>query len=391
MRSAVQLLMMFQVVSCLPAPGGVLAQTPVASLDVAWVAACGGAVPGSTFFQRCQEILNAGPGSADRQSEAALGNNLNTLSSQGRMASAANGDAGRIDWAASGLFFGVTTRDVQRSGREADAGYDGTVLSVIVGVDRRIANRHVLGMAFHHQRESARFETGSGRVQGSHLGLFATYGVSLSDAWTLDGYVGSTRGNLDLDRRVAYTLVLDAGTAEESVARINGLAKASTDVQRSVGGLSLGYAVSRGAWQWQVGAAFDVVHSRIDGYLERGGEGLALAVDRQKVSSRQGRVGVRTARTASARFGVLQPFISLDWMHEFADDRRQLQVAFAADANRSPVLFETARPDRDWAEASVGLEAILVEGSSAFIAYQQRFGDRWLDERSLSLGLRVEF
>lgn len=375
----------------LTSPGRVPAQAPGASLDAAWVVACAGAVPGSAFSQRCQEILNAGPGSGDRRSEAALGNNLDTLSSQGRMASAANGDTGRIDWATGGLFVGVTTRDVQRTGSDADAGYDGTVLSAILGVDRRLAERHVLGLALNHQRETARFAGGSGRVQGSHLGLLATYGASLSDAWSVDAYAGSTRGDLEIARRVAYALVLNAGTAEQSTVEINALAQASTDVRRNLAGVSLGYAMSRGAWQWQFGTAFDAVRSRIDGYVELDGGGLALAVNRQRVDSRQARVGVRAARAGSTWFGVLQPFASLDLMHEFADDSRQLQVAFAGDAGRSPIRFDTTPPDRDWAEASVGLEAVLAGGSSAFLVYQQRFGDQWLDERSLGFGLRVEF
>jgi len=372
-------------------PGLVLAQAPATSLDAAWIAACAGASPGSSFFQRCQEILNAGPGSGDRRSDAALGNNLDTLSSQGRMASAANGDSGRIDWASGGLFFGATTRDVRRTGSDADAGYDGTVLSAILGVDQRLAERHVLGLAVNHQRETARFSGGSGRVQGRHLGLIATYGLSLSEAWSIDAYAGATRGDLDIDRRVAYAIVLNAGTPQQSTVSVNALAQASTDVRRSLGGVSLGYGMSRGAWQWQAGAAFDVVHSRIDGYMEVGGDGLALVVDRQRVDSRQGRIGARLARTGSTAFGVLQPFVALDWMHEFADDSRQLQVAFAGDAGRSPIRFETTRPDRSWAEAAIGLEAVMAGGTSAFVALQQRFGDRWLDERSLGFGLRVEF
>ena len=55
------------------------------SLDQAWVAACAGATPGTAFYDRCQEILNAGPGSADRRSAAAIGNNLEIFAAQARL------------------------------------------------------------------------------------------------------------------------------------------------------------------------------------------------------------------------------------------------------------------------------------------------------------------
>jgi uncharacterized protein YhjY with autotransporter beta-barrel domain len=370
---------------------GAEGQAPGAALDDSWVAACAAAQPGTPFFQRCQEILNAGPGSGDRRSEAALGNNLNTVSSQGRMANAANGDAGRIDWGASGGFFGVTVRDVDRAGSAADAGYRGSLLGVVVGVDRRFADRHVLGLALNHQRESADFDAGSGRVRARHLGLIATYGGAFGDNWSIDAYAGSLRGNLDVARRVSYALLLDAGTPAQSAVQVQGLAEGDTGARRDVAGVSLGYLLARGAWQWQFGAGYDVVRSRIDDYVEQGGAGLALAVARQRIDSRQGRIGLRGSRTGSAVFGVLQPYFSVDAMHEFADDSRTLQVAFAGDPARTPIRFSTAQPDRDWAEAALGLQATLVGGSAAFIEYRQRFGDSWLDERALSFGLRVEF
>jgi outer membrane autotransporter protein len=370
---------------------GAQAQAPGAALDAAWVAVCANAQPGTPFFQRCQEIINAGPGSGDRRSEAALGNNLNTVSSQGRMANAANGDAGRVDWGASGVFFGVTSRDIDRLGSAADAGYDGSILSVIVGVDRRFGDRHVLGLAANHQRESADFDAGAGRARSRHLGLLATYGGGFGESWALDAYAGYLSGNMDLSRRVGYTLLLNAGTAAESTVQVQGLAEADTDTRRNVAGLSLSYLLARGAWQWQFGGGYDVVGSRIDRYTERGGAGLALAVERQRISSRQGRLGLRATRTESTLFGVLQPYFALDAYHEFADDTRELQVAFAGDPALTPIRFTSARPDRDWAEAAIGLQATMTGGSAAFIEYRQRFGDRWLDERALSFGFRVEF
>ena len=71
-----------QVIACVLAAGlagtsTIRAQTASEALDASWVAACAEAIPGTKFYDRCQEILNAGPGSAARKSAAALGNNEN--------------------------------------------------------------------------------------------------------------------------------------------------------------------------------------------------------------------------------------------------------------------------------------------------------------------------
>ncbi len=368
-----------------------IAQAPEAALDASWASVCAGATPGSSFFQRCQEIVNAGPGSADRSSAAALGNNLDTVAGQGRVATSGTGDAGRIDWARGGLFFGVTMSDLERDDDPFEAAFDGRALSLIVGVDRRLGERHVLGLALNHQRERADFAAGAGRADSRMLGLLATYGGSFGEHWTLDAYAGALRGSLDTTRRVQYDIVLNAGTAAQSTVAIRSLAEADTDTHREVGGVGLGYLLDRGAWNWQFGAGYDVARSHFDAYVERGGDGLALAVDERRLSSRQGRLGLRGTRTASIARGVLQPYFGLDAYHEFANDARTLQVAFADDPGRTAIRFDSAAPDRNWAEAAVGLAATFAGGSSAFVEYRQRFGHDLLDERGLSFGLRVEF
>jgi uncharacterized protein YhjY with autotransporter beta-barrel domain len=367
------------------------AQTPGGALDAAWVAACANSTPGSAFFQRCQEILNAGPGSADRRSGAALGNNLDTVAGQGRVATSGTGDSGRVDWGRGGLFFGFDTRDLDRDGDAQEAGFDGTAQSAIVGIDRRFGERHVLGLALNHQRERADFVAGAGRSSTRHLGLLATYGGGFGEHWSLDAYAGALRGTLDVARRVQYALVLNAGTPAQTTRSVQAVAEAATDTRRDVAGVGVGYALDAGPLSWQFGGALDMARSRFDAYVERGAAGLELAIGKRNISSRLGRLAVRATRTTSTQAGVLQPYVGVEALHEFANDARTLQVAFAGDPARTPIRFGSAAPDRNWVEASVGVAATLVGGSSAFIEYRQRIGHAFLDERALSFGLRVEF
>jgi uncharacterized protein YhjY with autotransporter beta-barrel domain len=199
------------------------------------------------------------------------------------------------------------------------------------------------------------------------------------------------RGTLDAARRVQYSLVLNAGTPAQATTSVQALAEASTDTRRDVAGIGMGYLLDTGAVNWQFGGGYDVARSRFDAYVEHGAAGLELAINKRSISSRLGRVGMRAAHTTSTAAGVLQPYVGIEAFHEFANDARTLQVAFAGDASRTPIRFGSAAPDRDWMEASLGVTATLVGGSSAFVEYRQRFAHSFLDERALSFGLRIEF
>lgn len=66
-------------------------------------------------------------------------------------------------------------------------------------------------------------------------------------------------------------------------------------------------------------------------------------------------------------------------VREFADPTRTLGLRFATD-----------EPDRDWMEAAAGLMGLRPGGPSSFVEARQRAGHRFLDERQIALGLRLE-
>lgn len=169
------------------------------------------------------------------------------------------------------------------------------------------------------------------------------------------------------------------------------VARANSDGDRRQAGFAVHFQQPIGAWAWQASLGYHLSDQDIDAYRETGGAGLALAVAEQSIDSRQLHLDVQLSRTSSHGFGVLQSYLAVGGRREFADDARQLAVAFAGDAAGSIIEFATAAADSGWGDARLGLSVTWTGGISGFVELNERFGHRQFDQHGINLGLRREF
>lgn len=371
------------------------AQSPPAALDAAWATVCAGAQPGSTFFLRCQEILNAGPGSGDRRSDAALGNNFGQLQAQAGNAADRSGSgasefahretAGRMGWFA----FAGQGR-TSRAGSEFDAGFGGDARRLGLGLDWRLSSQSVLGALLVQTQTDRQFDGGSGRADSRTRALTAFYGSQPSERLGLQVYAGFGELDLDLQRRVRYGLVLNQGTPEQSTVTIDDIALARPGGRQRVAGASLAWDFSKGALSRGLRVGTDLGNTRIDAFNETGGAGLALSRERNTRSSHTAHIGFDLAWTGSTRSGVVMPYLRLDWIQEFKDDRREVEVRFAGDSGNSPIRFQRDRADRSFGEVAVGLSALFAGGVATYIEAERLFAHSQIDHHMISIGVRIE-
>jgi outer membrane autotransporter protein len=381
------------VLLCLASPAR--AQAPVDALDAAWVAVCAGAQPGTAFFQRCQEILDAGPGSGGRRSDAALGNNLGQLPAQTGNASerrvAGSDEAvyrdsdGRLGWF---LFagFGNTERDAT----DFDAGFKGDLRRFGLGVDWRLSERTVLGAVLSQLDSDRRFDGGRGRADSRTRGLTGFLDWQSGGRVGAQAYLGFGDIDLDLRRQVRYSLVLNQGTPEQSTTTIDALASARPGGRQTMSGAGLQWDFGDGALGRGLRLGTDFSRTRIDAFSESGGAGLALSRDRSSRSSHTVNLGFDLSWTTSTASGVLVPYLRLDWINELKDDDRDVAVRFAGDSGGSAIRFQRERGERSYGEVAVGLSAVFAGGISGFIEAERMFSNSQLDHYMISLGLRVE-
>jgi outer membrane autotransporter protein len=361
----------------------VLAQTPEAALASQFVTLCAGAAPGSALAARCSEIFAGGAGSRDA---AANGIFLEEIPGQGRSSTRDGAaDAARVREKISehvSLFASVVAGRLDRRDSPNEAAFSGDTHSATVGIDWAPTAKWVVGAALNHSREVLDYDASDGSSAGRYLGLIGYASWQWRPGVALDAYAGRLQGHNDLRRAIDYTL--PSGT------HISSIASASPDSTRTLSGIGATRTLAQGPWQWQFGAGADWMKTRLENYVETGGAGLALAVPTREILTRRGRLDVTLGRNVSTGWGVWQPQLRVGLRHEFENPARALSVRFAADANGTPVTFNTEDPDSNWGEAALGSVFVFTHGHSGFVEYRQRFGHAFLQERVLALGWRME-
>jgi outer membrane autotransporter protein len=367
-----------------------LAQSPAEELDSQWVNLCAGASSGSGLADRCDEILNAGPGSPDRRSDAAVGNNLDTSAAAGRLATLETEDVERFEIGAWNVFFGAARSEVERDPSEFENGFESDTNTFQVGFDRRIGSAGALGASLSYADSETTFAERAGGIDSESWSILGFYNASFESGHGFDAYLGFGSNDYDLERRIDYTLVLDAGEPTETTVSIEGLATGSTEADRVLAGASWAYDFGGGgAWSLGPRVGIDYSDTDIDGYEETDDVGLALAYDSQSITSLRGRAGLEAVGAISRRWGVISPQIRAAYVHEFDDDERTISSRFVGDSGNTEIAINTLEPDRDWVDMGAGLSFLLENDVVLFVDVGVRLAHEFLDDHSVAIGLRL--
>ncbi len=398
------------------------AQTASQALDSSWVAACAEADPGTAFYVRCQEILNAGPGSGARRSAAALGNNLEIFASQARMmmrmARARGRAAARVaakqagqaqdfrladadpdgeatDVLASGsrwmMFGGAALVDGSSPDTGFERGYGQRGHTFLVGAEYRWNARWTTLLGLQREQASIDFQGNSGRVDSStdQASLALTYAGPRSFSASLALSAG--RQHSELERRIAYTLLLNAGQPNQQQVTVvsAGLSENSTGTRGA--DLDFGWDKGVGAWTLRAGGNVSWQRTKVGRIAENNEVGLDFLILDQEVRSLRAGVELQAARAWSVDYGVWQPYLRLRWSHEYGDDPRRVFAAFRGGRNIFRLNFMTSEPDRNFGEASIGVIGVFPHGWQTYAGWQRTIGNSQLDEDRFDVGWRKEF
>lgn len=401
------------------------AQTASQALDASWVAACAEATPGTAFHDRCQEILNAGPGSATRRSAAALGNNLEIFAAQGRLMMAMARARGRAaaraaskddnggnnfmsnfnlaDAAESGdsgvfaegdrwaLLGSVSFADVDHADTGFERGYEDSGRTYLLGLDYRWNNHWTGLLAIQRETRNVDFELVSGGMESDTDSLNAA--LTYTGDRSFWASLGLNAGRLDstLQRQINYTLTLDAGQPSERQVTITSRGESRNSASVRGADLNLGWDHGVSAWTFRYGADVSWQKTKVDRIAEDNAIGLDFLILKQEVKSLQAGLAFEAARAISVPYGVWQPYVRLRWRHEFADDPRRVFAFFRGGQNVFRMSFVTGEPDRNYGEIGVGVVGVFPHGWQAYAGWQRTVGNSLLVENRFDVGWRREF
>ena len=89
--------------------------------------------------------------------------------------------------------------------------------------------------------------------------------------------------------------------------------------------------------------------------------------------------------------GALCPQVSVAWVHEYANDARNIDARYI-DASPSPTFtFQRERPARDWAVIAIGASASFRNGLQPFVQFVTVQGNENFVSYGGTAGLRYSF
>ena len=288
------------------------------------------------------------------------------------------------------LFASGEFKSLNRDDTTFEAGYDSHIWRAVAGADYRFTDRILAGLALDYYHHDGSFDGGGGFDNNSYG--FLAFGSFLPvDRVFVQFSAGYARKTYDRNRFGTYTetnlngspsFQSNPGAQNDDYNADEARASALVSYDHPIGNVTIGPR-----------AGFDFhyidfgTHSEDDGGIT----GLALTFHDDDQTSLQSRLGVQASVAFTTGLGVVVPQAGFDWMHEFENDQRNVEVSFVDDTRGKRFTYQTASPDRNWFEVNAGIVAVLPNGSQVFGNYRTMLGHDFFDSHAGTIGIRLLF
>ncbi len=253
-------------------------------------------------------------------------------------------------------------------------GYDFRTVGATLGVDYKVTNDFILGLAggYNNTKTTVDNNGGSAKVDTISAGPYAT--CQVGDFYA-DAYGGYARNLYDMERRILF------GT-------INRTAKGSPNGDQLFSYLGLGY--DRHIGDFITGPILSLQYTRlwIDSYTETDAGSMNLQIDKQSADSLQNGLGWHWACNLKLGNMIFLPNISATYTHEYLNDSRSITAKIIGG---SSFQTPTASPERDFVRVGAGFSALLTDSLSVSLGYNTQILDNGYTEQGVSGGVRVGF
>lgn len=305
-----------------------------------------------------------------------------------RLAERRNGQGGAADQPGTGfgLFVNGDYQFLNKDNTRFETGFEQHTAGTTVGVDYSFRGRAVVGAAFSYAHEFGDFSGVGGGFDNDAYGV-TLYGtvVPLKNLF-VDGFIGYTRKEYSIDRRVSFSLPAPPITFD-TVGRIEG--KTHSDEFNIGTVIGYDFVIKNLTIGPRVGVNY--LDRRIAGYEETGKTGLELIYDNQNISSLTTTAGLFASVAISTPWGVLVPQGTAEYVHEFLNDQRTMGFRFVDTLSRPRFLFQSDTPDRNFFNLGIGAVFVLPGGMSTFVNVRELVGYSTRRATNVTAGLRLAF
>lgn len=286
-----------------------------------------------------------------------------------------------------GLYISGNLEALDRERTSFSDGFDSSVWGATAGADFRFSDRFLAGAAFNYVDRDGDFD-GGGDFTTDSYGVLAYASFMPTPAMFLDISLGYTKHDYEVDRPVLWAIQ----ASDPNSTTFTGRSDSESDGHEFSINAVTGYDYTIGIFT--IGPRVGVNYSRlrIDDYSENGGGGLGLRYDDQTVKSLQSTVGLQASAAISTSYGVWVPQATADYVHEFENDQRSIDVQFTEDnrANPTTFSFNNDKPDRNFFNFGVGTVLVLSNGIQPFFNFRVLAGNNRFDNYAGTIGVRIE-
>jgi outer membrane autotransporter protein len=260
---------------------------------------------------------------------------------------------------------------------EGDSGAndaDYTIWGASLGVDRRLSDRLLLGLAGGYARSEVEFDSpqGSGKADIFQTAVYAGYAVSRLRVGASGRYAYS---DVESSRDIIFGEVEREAEADFAGHEFGARVEAAVD------------AFEQGSFGLQPLAFFDYTHLSRESYTEEGADSLDLEVESEKIDSIVGGAGLRLHWDFDMGGGYrLLPELRGRWLHEFGDRDRKVQARFSGATSGGSFTVRGVELARDSGVLGVGWTVLDAGGLELAGDYQVLLNQNLLEH---SFGLRV--
>ncbi|MEP7456667.1 putative Ig domain-containing protein [Phyllobacterium sp. SB3] len=246
---------------------------------------------------------------------------------------------------------------------------DYTTVGVSAGMDYRFSKKFVAGFGFGYGRDATDIgENGTeSRANAYSAAVYGSY--SPIKSVFIDGLLGGSWLDFNSERYITST---------------GDFASGDRDGTQIFGSLTASYEHRTEAWLVSPYGRLDFSRSWLDGFTEKGGNGLALQYGEQTVDTLSGILGIRLEYTMPMDWGVLKPGVRAEYTHDFEGSSR-VKLGYA-DIGGLPYDVETENSGDDYVTFGASLDAALNSDWSTNFDYRTTVG---ADDQNHAFGLRV--
>lgn len=264
-----------------------------------------------------------------------------------------------------------------------ESGFDFDAQTLTGGLDYRVNENLFVGTSLSVGKTEVDFDEQLGNTDTDNYAL-AFYGSLYRGASYVDAVLSYGWSDVDTERKIAYQ---DFGGS------VDRLAKASTDGNECYISLNLGHSFDFSGIKFDPLVRFFYLDGEFDGFTETGAGGLDLTVDKQGFESMSLTASGQLSYTFLPSWGVVTPYVRLEYTSEFEDSADGVRYRFANDpfaAAEESLLIDVDDPDSSYFIYGAGVAAQFAYGISAFVSYQALGSYENLTGEIVSLGMRWE-